>query len=101
VARNGILASHPIQPVAEYHTFLVDFTTFDGDSGGPVLTRGTNGHPLVVGMVLAHMRHDERITLEYEERTIHHPLGLGTAVQARFIRETVEKAAATAGAQTK
>jgi len=93
VARQGILASHPFLPVQRYHTYLADFTTFDGDSGGPVFVRGRKDHPLVVGIVLAQFRHDEQVTLEYEERTIHHPLGLGTVLQAQFILETIEHAA--------
>ena len=93
VARQGIIASHPFRPIEKYHTFLADFTTFAGDSGGPVFIAGTNGHPLLVGMVLAQFRHDEQVKMEYEERTIHHPLGLGTVLHAQFIRDTIEQAA--------
>ena len=93
VARQGIVASHPFQPIQTYHTFLADFTTFAGDSGGPVFVPGNDGHPLLVGLVLAQYRHDEQVTMEYEERTIHHPLGLGTVLHAQFVRETIEQAA--------
>jgi len=93
VARQGILASHPFLPVQRHHTFFADFTTFSGDSGGPVFVAGTEGHPLLIGIVLAQSRHDEKITMEYEERTIHHPLGLGTVLHAEFVRETIEQAA--------
>ena len=93
VARQGIIASHPFHPIQAYHTFLADFTTFAGDSGGPVFVAGSNGHPLLIGIVLAQFRHDERVTMEYEDRTIHHPLGLGTVLHAQFIRETIEQAA--------
>ncbi|MEI7909020.1 MAG: serine protease [Verrucomicrobiota bacterium] len=101
VARQGIIASHPFSPVQTYHTFLADFTTFAGDSGGPVFVAAADGHPLVIGMVLAQFRHDERVTMEYEERTIHHPLGLGTVLHAQFIRDTIEQAATPAPADTK
>jgi secreted trypsin-like serine protease len=93
VARQGIVASHPMRPVEKYRTFLADFTTFAGDSGGPVFVAGTDGHPLVIGIVLAQFRHDERVTTEYEERTIHHPFGLGKVLHAQFIRDTLEQAA--------
>lgn len=93
VARQGIIASHPFLPIQRYHTFIADFTTFAGDSGGPVFVAGTNGHPLLVGIVLAQFRHDERVTLEYEERTIHHPLGLGIVLHAQFIQDTINEAA--------
>lgn len=93
VARQGIVASHPVQPVQKYHTYLADFTTFGGDSGGPVFVAGTDGRPLVVGIVLSQIRHDERVKTEYEERTIHHPFGLGNVLHAQFVRDTVEQAA--------
>jgi hypothetical protein len=93
VARQGIIASHPFLPVQRHRTYLVNFTTFDGDSGGPVFVAGTDGHPLLVGIVLAQFRHDERVTLEYEERTIHHPLELGTVLHTQFVRDTIEQIA--------
>ena len=93
VARQGIIASHPFLPIQRHHTYLAEFNTFAGDSGGPVFVAGTDGHPLLVGIVLAQYRHDERVTTEYEERTIHHPLGLGTVLHAQFVRDTIEQAA--------
>lgn len=92
VARQGIISTHPFVPVQKYHTFLADFTTFAGDSGGPVFIRGTNGHPLILGMVLAQYRHDEQAEMEYVDISIHHPMGLGTVVHAQFIRETIDQA---------
>jgi hypothetical protein len=96
VARQGIIASHPFQPIKNYHHFLADFTTFPGDSGGPVFVSGTDGHPLVLGIVISELRHDEKLTTEYEEHIIHHPLGLGTVLHAQFIREIIEEVAETA-----
>lgn len=93
VARQGIVSSHPFLPIQRHHTYLADFTTFAGDSGGPAFVAGKDGHPLLVGMVLAQHRHDERVTTEYEERSIHHPLGLGTVLHAQFVRDTIEQAA--------
>jgi len=101
VARQGIIASHPFLPIQAHHTYLADFTTFGGDSGGPVFVAGTNGHPLLIGMVLAQFRHDEQVTMEYEERSIHHPLGLGSILQAQFVRDTIESAAKPAAANSK
>ncbi len=90
VARQGIIASHPFLPVQSHHTFIADFTNFAGDSGGPVFVPGTDGHPLLLGLVVSQFRHDEKVTMEYEERVIHHPLGLGSVLHARFIRDTIE-----------
>jgi secreted trypsin-like serine protease len=92
VARQGIIASHPFLPIQAHHTYLADFTTFGGDSGGPVFVAGGQGHPLLIGIVLAQFRHDEQVTTEYEERSIHHPLGLGSVLHAQFVRDTIERA---------
>ncbi len=93
VARQGIIASHPLTPVAKKHSFLADFTAFGGDSGGPVFVAGADDHPLIIGMVFAQFRHDEQVKTEYEERSIHYPLGLGDVLHAQFVRETIELAA--------
>jgi hypothetical protein len=45
-------------------------------------------------MVIAQFRHDEQVNTEYEERTIHHPLGLGTVLHAQWVLEALEQAAA-------
>lgn len=93
IGRHGAIASHPFTPVSANKYFLVDFNTFAGDSGGPVfITR--HGQPLILGMILAQYRHDERITTLDEERTIHYPLGLSKVIHAGFIREAVLGAAA-------
>lgn len=94
VARQGIVASHPLVPIPAKHTFLADFTAFGGDSGGPVFVPGADGHSLIIGMVIAQFRHDEQVKTEYEERSIHYPLGIGEVLHAQFVRETIEQAAA-------
>jgi secreted trypsin-like serine protease len=101
VARQGIIASHPFLPIQAHHTYLADFTTFGGDSGGPVFVAGAQGHPLLIGIVLAQFRHDEQVTTEYEERSIHHPLGLGSVLHAQFVRDTIERAAKPDAANSK
>jgi hypothetical protein len=101
VARQGVIASHPFLPIQRHPTYYADFTTFAGDSGGPVFVAGSDGRPLLIGLVLAESRHDERVTTEYEERTMHHPLGLGTVLHAQFVRDTIEQAAKQAGAGSK
>lgn len=96
VARQACIASHPFAQAGTNRTFLADFCTFAGDSGGPMFVddaRGTGpSRPLVIGMILASFRHDEKVVTMYEERTIHHPLDISTVVHAASIRETVEAA---------
>lgn len=101
VARQGIFASPPLLPVKSYPTFLADFTTFAGDSGGPVFMAGADGHTVLVGIVLAQYRHDEQVTTEYEERTLHHPLGLGNVLHAQYIHDTIEAAAKQSATESK
>lgn len=98
VARQGIFASPPELPSATHPTYLADFTTFAGDSGGPVFIDGENNHPLIVGIVLAQHHHEDKIKTEYEERVIKHPLNLGTVLHARYILDTIEAAAKPATA---
>jgi hypothetical protein len=93
VARQGIISSPPMLPAATHPTFLGDFTTFAGDSGGPVFISEKDKHPLIVGIVLAQNYHDEKFKTEYEETLIHHPLNLGTILHSRYVIETVEQAA--------
>ena len=93
VGRHGSIASHPLTPVSANNYFLVDFNTFSGDSGGPVFVTH-RGQPVILGMVLAQYRHDERIATLDEERVIHYPLGLSKVIQASFLREAVLGAAA-------
>ena len=93
VGRQGIFASPPLLPIPTHPTFLADFTTFAGDSGGPVFVSGAGGHPLVVGIVIAQSYHEDRVKSEYEDRLIRHPLGMGTILHAHYIREALEAAA--------
>jgi len=93
VARHGIFASPPLLPIPTHPTFLADFTTFAGDSGGPVFIEAADGHPLIAGIVLAQHYHEDKMKSEYEERTVRHPLGMGTILHAQYVRETLEAAA--------
>jgi len=95
VARQGIFASPPLLPVTLHPTFLADFTTFAGDSGAPVFIEASGGHPLIMGIVVAQSNEDDKLESEYEDRVIRHPLGLGTILHAKYIREAIEAAAKT------
>jgi hypothetical protein len=93
VARQGVFASPPLLPLSDHPTYLADFTTFAGDSGGPVFIDDGEGRPLVVGLTIAQNFIDVRVKTDYEEHLTRHPLGLGVVLHAHYVRETIEAAA--------
>jgi hypothetical protein len=94
VLRHGSIASLPLMPLSSNRTFLVDFNTFGGDSGAPVMM-GERGaiHPqgLIVGLVLGMHRQTDKVSMPFEERTVHHPLGLSIVAHSEIIRQTLER----------
>jgi len=93
IGRQGIFASPPLLPASDQPVFLADFTAFAGDSGGPAFIDAGNGKPLVVGIVIRQHYHDEKLTTEYEETMIHHPLNVGGVLHSEFVLEAIETAA--------
>ena len=92
VARKGIFANSPLLPVDAYPTFLADYVTFSGDSGGPVfIPTNQEQTPLVVGVVLMRRFYDVRTTNEYGEELVHHPMHLGGVLHACFVRQMLEQ----------
>lgn len=89
VVRHGTVASHPLTPVAKVRTMLIDFHTFGGDSGAPVLTQcGDTWH--VVGLVSGMHRQTDKAVMPLQEVTFHTPLGLSIVVQAALIHDTIK-----------
>lgn len=88
ILRRGSIASHPLVPLSRAKTYLVDSSSFGGESGAPVVA-SVDGRALVVGLISAMQRQTDKSTMPFEERTVHTPLGLGIAVQAPFIREVI------------
>lgn len=101
VARQGIFAGPPLLPVGSHPTFLADFTTFAGDSGGPVFIADAADRPLVVGLVVAQYNNEEKSKTAFEERSVRHPLGLGKVLHAQYILETLDLAAKPAAPSVK
>lgn len=101
VARHACVASYPLFPVKSVQSFMAEFTTFAGDSGGPVFVtapadkaksgENPDARPLVLGIVVAQHFSDEKLNLLYEERMVHHPLNLSTVLYAQFMREVIEQ----------
>jgi hypothetical protein len=88
IVRQGTVASHPLCPVERVKSILIDFHTFGGDSGAPVLANSQDGWH-VVGLVSGMHRQTDKATLSLQELTFHTPLGLSIVVQAAYIRETI------------
>lgn len=86
ILRVGRIASYPLVPVTAFPAFLLDFTVFPGNSGGPVFwtpsARRRPGtveptQPFIAGMLTQEV-------LVADER-----LDIGVVTHAQFIRETV------------
>lgn len=77
ILRAGRVASYPLTP-ATSPTFLLDFSVFPGNSGGPVFDAGANGQPLIAGVLT------QEVELDNER------LGIGVVTHARYIRETID-----------
>lgn len=92
VLRHGTVASFPLIPSAKTRTFMVDYTTFGGDSGGPVFRRETkkDSPPTIVGLIHGQHRETTKATTHIEERTVHRQMGLAIVVHGKFIRETID-----------
>jgi hypothetical protein len=91
--RAGSIASFPLVPVQPHPLFLVDTTTWTGDSGGPVMHQtlsAPDGGPLIIGIVRG-MRSVTDTTREsrFVERRTHYPLGLSEVLQAALIWDFV------------
>lgn len=88
ILRSGRVASYPIAPAKIFPTFLLDFSVFPGNSGGPVFMSdqahrrpgapGTSDDVEFIAGLLT-----QQVELNNER------LEIGIVVQARYIRETL------------
>ena len=77
ILRAGRVASYPLAPSAEFPTFLLDFSVFPGNSGGPIYVNRADAH-FIAGMLT------QQVELSGDR------LDIGIVTHARYIRETVE-----------
>ncbi len=89
VARQGIVASFPLRP-SDDPVFMIDFTAWDGDSGGPVVLDRPDG-PVIAGLAISRIHHNETIETETESRKVKHALGLGKALHSSLILDTIRQ----------
>jgi hypothetical protein len=87
ILRSGKVASYPVAPSKEFPTFMLDFTVFPGNSGGPVFLTETvqdevTAKPKTVQLIAGLLT--QELYGQNNER-----IGLGVVTQASYIRETV------------
>ncbi len=98
LARQAIVASFPDAPIAKDPVFVLDMTSWDGDSGGPVFRDDGEGSPRIVGLVIQRVNHIEKIKSQRESREVITPMGLSKALDASVITETINLARSKAPA---
>lgn len=87
ILRSGRVASYPLAPSAEFPTFLLDFTVFPGNSGGPVYIdqrerRGRDADQPQDAQFIAGIL-TQQVELSGDR------LEIGIVTHARYIREAV------------
>lgn len=88
ILRSGRVASFPVAPASLYPTFLLDFSVFPGNSGGPVFMSQTAGRragaanappaQFIAGLL------SQQVELNKER------LEIGIVVHAKYIREAID-----------
>ena len=91
ILRSGRVASYPLAPAKVFPTFLLDFSVFPGNSGGPVfVNRAANAGPVVQaseapsagpGFIAGLLT--QQVELNNER------LEIGIVTHAKYIRETI------------
>lgn len=75
ILRSGRVASFPFTPPSRYPTYLLDFTVFAGNSGGPVyVVRSVNGRPQVTitGVLTQELKlNDNRLQIGNVTHAVH------------------------------
>jgi S1-C subfamily serine protease len=86
ILRVGRIASHPLSPVSAFPTFLLDFTVFPGNSGGPVFwTPSARKRPGTVEPEVPFIAG----LLSQEVRVNDEPLDIGVVTHAVYVREAI------------
>ena len=112
ILRSGRIASFPIWPSSKVKTFLLDMTTYGGNSGGPVFfdfrKRQIPGLPPsqwvdavgIAGLVSEDIRSREHTEGYFGSSTLNMPLGIAVVVPAEFIKQTLDIVITNAGSNS-
>ncbi|CAN7413861.1 serine protease [Phenylobacterium sp. LjRoot225] len=90
ILRSGRIASYPVAPAKIFPTFLLDFSVFPGNSGGPVFMH--NGGRRTPGDATQPPRDAEFIAglLTQQVELNNERLEIGIVTHAKYIRETID-----------
>ncbi|MBS0335031.1 MAG: trypsin-like peptidase domain-containing protein [Proteobacteria bacterium] len=88
ILRAGRVASYPIAPAKIFPTFLLDFSVFPGNSGGPVFMSGPARHISDDGRGGGEVQFIAGLLTQQVELNSER-LDIGIVTNARFIRETI------------
>jgi hypothetical protein len=91
ILRSGRVASYPLGPAAAFPTFLLDFSVFPGNSGGPVfISRQQNQTTLTPVSDKAPEQGFIAGLLTQQVELNSERLEIGIVTHARYIRETID-----------
>jgi V8-like Glu-specific endopeptidase len=89
ILRAGKVASYPIAPAKIFPTFLLDFSVFPGNSGGPVFMSGPARRPAAdPSQPRADVEFIAGLLTQQVELNSEH-LNIGIVTNAKYIRETL------------
>jgi hypothetical protein len=93
ILRSGRVASYPVAPAKIFPTFLLDFSVFPGNSGGPVFMSDQGRRANPVSTAAAGAGDPEFIAglLTQQVELNHERLEIGIVTHAKFIRETLDR----------
>jgi hypothetical protein len=89
--RNAVVSGYPLTPASAFPTFFISASTFAGDSGAPVAALTDDGAPIIVGLIVTRTQQNDHLKSDEVDLTFKRDMGLGSAVQAVFIRETIDR----------
>ena len=97
ILRSGRVASYPLGPAAAFPTFLLDFSVFPGNSGGPVfISRSQNQNTLTPVSDKAPEQGFIAGLLTQQVELNSERLEIGIVTHAKYIRETIDLLQGTA-----
>lgn len=99
IVRNAPISSFPLSPAKKIQTYLLDFPTFPGNSGGPVFiaeTRQLQDGSVntvntfrILGLVSLELSQAEAVKSLNETTVRQHKLGLAVVVHSELILDTI------------